>query len=94
MSSEASTEISCRLFLLYTSMFVISFVGVVLCLLLVFLLWKYDLFHKNCRTIFLNILVCILINNLVQMLRPALVLWLYAFEKQSTKVSFYRSMGL
>ncbi|KAI6175635.1 Serpentine receptor class alpha/beta-14 [Aphelenchoides bicaudatus] len=82
-SSESSdADISWRLFFLYVFLFLTSIVGIILCTILVFLLKLYDVFHVNFRTILWNVLMCILVNNVLQILRPILLLGQYIFGNE------------
>ncbi|KAI6224602.1 Serpentine receptor class alpha/beta-14 [Aphelenchoides besseyi] len=69
------TDVSFRLFILYVFLLLISAFGSFLCIVLILLLRRYDVFHINFRTILWNMLACILVNNNVQVLRPLILLF-------------------
>jgi hypothetical protein len=83
-------DMSWRLFILYISLFFASAIGAFLCTILVYLLKRYDVFHINFRTILWNMLTCILVNNLVQMMRPILLLLQYVFGSNERRRVSYR----
>jgi hypothetical protein len=73
----SDVDISWRLLILYIFLFLVSIIGALLCTILIYLFKRYDVFHINFRTIMWNILTCVLINNLFQMMRPILLIVQY-----------------
>ncbi|CAD5227367.1 unnamed protein product [Bursaphelenchus xylophilus] len=68
-------ELSFRLYLLYFLLILLSVIATLLCALLIHLLRKYDVFHINFRTILWNILFCVLVNNVIQCIRPFIAIY-------------------
>ncbi|KAI1732749.1 serpentine type 7TM GPCR receptor class ab chemoreceptor domain-containing protein [Ditylenchus destructor] len=63
------------LFVLYVAHVLLSLTGTLLLAVLIMLLRRYDLFHANFRLALWNVLLCILLNNFLQMGRSLLALF-------------------
>lgn len=72
-SPDSDSAFSVELVALYVTHLFTSMAAVTLCAILLTLLRQYEVYHANFRAIIWHLVMCLMLNDLLQMTRPLVV---------------------